>query len=109
MFKVIRDDDDREDLRVAEKNERLTMVVTIDPELGQLVAEATTADDKAGFLFFDPNQLTDNERDRWFGGGSVIAVLDYNVPKRGVYFHWDATVTPFDLADKILECQENQP
>ena len=109
MFKVIRDNDDRADLRVAEKNERLTMVVTIDPELGQLVSAATTADDKAGFLFFDPTLLTDNERDRWFGGTSVIAVLDYNVPKRGVYFQWDATVSEFDLADKILEAQENQP
>jgi hypothetical protein len=109
MFKVIRDNDDRAELRVAEKDERLTMVVTIDPELGQLVAEATAADDKAGFLFFDVTLLTDSERDRWFDGGSVIAVLDYNVPKRGVCFKWDATVTAFDLADKILACQENQP
>jgi hypothetical protein len=108
MFKVIRDDDDRADLRVAEKDKRLTMVVTIDPELGQLVSDATTADDKAGFLFFDITLLTDNERARWFGDASVIAVLDYDVPKRGAYFQWDATVTAFELADKILEAQENQ-
>jgi hypothetical protein len=109
MFKVIRDNDDRAELRAAEKDERMTMLVTIDPELGQLVAEATTADDKAGFLFFDITLLTDSEQDRWFGGSSVIAVLDYDVPKRGAYFKWDATVSAFELADKMLEAQENQP